>query len=342
MRYDTGLVACVLAAVAARSYDGFSGNVPAVFMIAHHNIPNRVPDMLPVSVVIPCYNRENYIRDSVESVLRQSMTGFEIIVVDDGSTDKSVDAIQSINSDKIKLIRLSKNMGISAARNAGISMAQGNLIAFLDSDDLMCEKRLEEQESLFRNDCRTTICGSYFDIIDDKGSLIGSTDCFHNTDRMLKFSATLGCPFHFSTIMVRSTSVGGEKQFFDESLEVGEDYEYMSKNILEGYGCIIKKRLTSCRAHINSKTNDVMNNNPNLHMEIFGRVSLNNMKKIGFNTDIYTSLILREKIFSVNKPNYDALSEVGKAVCQDIEAQFISTFTHWYNSHDVFEQQKAD
>lgn len=87
-----------------------------------------------ISVIIPLYNKESSIRRSIGSVLAQSFQNFEIIVVDDGSTDRSVEYLESIKDSRIRLIR-QKNQGVSVARNRGIKEAKGEFIALLDADD---------------------------------------------------------------------------------------------------------------------------------------------------------------------------------------------------------------
>lgn len=93
-----------------------------------------------ISVVIPCYNAATYVAEAISSVLSQEYENLQIIVVNDGSTDDSEQAIMEF-SDRIEYIT-QDNAGISAARNAGLAVARGSLIAFLDSDDLWCENSL--------------------------------------------------------------------------------------------------------------------------------------------------------------------------------------------------------
>lgn len=88
------------------------------------------------SVVIPLYNKEKYITNAINSILNQDFNDFEIIIVNDGSTDNSLEQIKSLLSDKVRLIEHNKNKGLSAARNTGIKNAKANYIAFLDADDL--------------------------------------------------------------------------------------------------------------------------------------------------------------------------------------------------------------
>jgi len=95
-----------------------------------------------ISVVIPLYNKEKYIKRAIESVLNQTFQNFEIIVVNDGSTDRSAEVVKNIKDPRIKLIN-QKNAGVSAARNRGIQEAKYEYIAFLDADDFWEENFLE-------------------------------------------------------------------------------------------------------------------------------------------------------------------------------------------------------
>jgi glycosyltransferase involved in cell wall biosynthesis len=104
-----------------------------------------------VSVIIPSWNTEAFIQGAINSVLNQSMPDFEIIVVDNGSKDKSIFKIQEINDSRIRLIQLSDNKGASFARNLGLSHARGRFIQYLDSDDLISPQKLEKQIAAIKN-----------------------------------------------------------------------------------------------------------------------------------------------------------------------------------------------
>lgn len=106
------------------------------------------------SVIIPLYNKSNYIEETLKSVINQTFTDFEILIINDGSTDDSAVRTQRINDSRIKLYE-QKNQGVSAARNLGIEKSNGTLIAFLDADDYWAPNHLQALSDLFTSfpDC---------------------------------------------------------------------------------------------------------------------------------------------------------------------------------------------
>lgn len=107
--------------------------------------------MHKVSVIIPCYNAQKYILEALHSVLQQTYENIEIIVVDDASTDNSVQRIESINSSKIQLIKLKENLGYANALKIAIQNAKGTYIARMDADDVIVPSRIEKQVKVLNN-----------------------------------------------------------------------------------------------------------------------------------------------------------------------------------------------
>jgi glycosyltransferase involved in cell wall biosynthesis len=95
-----------------------------------------------VTVFIPVYNRARYVGPAIESILGQSYTDFEILLVDDGSTDESVEVMRSYGEPRVRVVENKKNLGLPYTRNRGLELAQGEYIALLDSDDLSLPDRL--------------------------------------------------------------------------------------------------------------------------------------------------------------------------------------------------------
>jgi glycosyltransferase involved in cell wall biosynthesis len=132
-----------------------------------------------VSVVMPNLNKGNYIKNAIESVLSQTYQNYELIIVDNGSTDGSLNLIQKYAAKYKKILFVEENhRGPSAARNLGIERARGELIAFIDSDDIYHKDKLRQQVQLF-GDNRNFVCYTNGWIIDEFGA---STGEIYNTD----------------------------------------------------------------------------------------------------------------------------------------------------------------
>ena len=116
-----------------------------------------------ISIVIPLYNKEKQIGNTLNSVFNQTFQDFEIVIINDGSTDNSVDVVEQINDTRIRLIN-QENQGVSAARNCGIEEAVFNYIAFLDADDEWNPQYLETQVKLIENypECQVFACAYDF------------------------------------------------------------------------------------------------------------------------------------------------------------------------------------
>lgn len=124
-----------------------------------------------VSIIVPVYNTEKFIQDTIDCILNQTYKNFEVIFVDDMSTDRSIEIIkENIKKDKrIKLIQVKKKLNAANARNLGIKEAQGKYIAYLDSDDLWVNDKLEKQVKFMKkNNCAFSYTGYAFADINGK------------------------------------------------------------------------------------------------------------------------------------------------------------------------------
>lgn len=124
-----------------------------------------------VSIIMPCYNAERYIAQSIESVLAQTYDNWELLITDDASTDKSVEIISkySKNDERINVLVPDEHQGIARTRNMSISRARGRFVAFLDSDDIWYPEKLEKQiKFMLENDIAFTY--SSYEVIDAQGN----------------------------------------------------------------------------------------------------------------------------------------------------------------------------
>lgn len=146
---------------------------------------------IKVSVVIPSYNHSQFINKTINSVLQQTFDDFEIIVVDDCSTDNSVEKIDSIEDNRIKKFYLKENVGTVRALNFGLSKARGEYIATLGSDDIWEKDKLEKQVAVLESRKDVGACFAWANIIDEKDQLLQSCSTI-NCDLFIQKNRTQG------------------------------------------------------------------------------------------------------------------------------------------------------
>ena len=182
-----------------------------------------------VSVIIPTYNRRAYVQEAIDSVLAQTYTDYEIIVVDDGSTDGTGDALQERRGDRIRYV-WQENQGESVARNKGIEMAHGEFIALLDSDDLWAPEKLQKQVAYLDAHCETgaVICQGL--VIDEQGNLrhdwpvLGAN--MSDEDLTLEAMLTINTISSPSSMMMMRYAIAEAVGGFDPEIRYGEDWDF--------------------------------------------------------------------------------------------------------------------
>ena len=161
-----------------------------------------------VSVIMPCYNMERFIADTIRSVINQTFADWELLITDDASTDRTVAVIQSLaeNDDRIHLFTVDpQHTGIAAARNFCIKEAKGRFFAFLDADDLWHPDKLQRQLQ-FMQDNQIGFSYTAYDLVDESGKPLGKTiKAAGNLNYTAYLRNTIiGC----STVMVDTEKVG--------------------------------------------------------------------------------------------------------------------------------------
>ncbi|MFN8229736.1 MAG: glycosyltransferase [Bacteroidia bacterium] len=173
------------------------------------------------SIVIPTYNRENLITQTINSILNQTFTDFEIIVIDDGSKDKTEEVVKLINSDKIKYYKI-ENSGIGYARNKGINYAKGNYIGFLDSDDLYYNNHLQNAYNFIKSLNNDEIIHLNFNLGNREQTIY-----FKNKlPNKLPDDLFKNCSFHVNSLFIPNTIAKITQFNEDRNLMLSEDWEY--------------------------------------------------------------------------------------------------------------------
>jgi glycosyltransferase involved in cell wall biosynthesis len=176
-----------------------------------------------ISVIIPVYNSEKTIQETLKSVLNQTFSDFEVIVINDGSQDSTLEIISSIQDSRLKVFSY-PNSGISPSRNRGLSHASGEFIAFLDHDDLWTPDKLESQLRALQENPQAAVAYSWTDLIDESNQFRGEcarTNVTGNAHAKLlsaNFLHTASNPLIRKEALIK---VGG----FDESVFGPEDWD---------------------------------------------------------------------------------------------------------------------
>ncbi len=175
-----------------------------------------------ISVILPVFNGEKYIRESVESILCQTFKEFEFIIIDDGSTDKSVEIIKSFNDSRIKLLRNNENKGIIFSLNKGIDEAAGKYIARMDADDIAHPERLKIQFDFMERSPETGICGTF---VKRFGSILrrGLMKLPVSNDD-IKVNSLFFCSFVHPSVMFRKELMTKNDLKYSEDFKGVEDY----------------------------------------------------------------------------------------------------------------------
>lgn len=208
-----------------------------------------------VSVIIPSYNGALFLEEALESVLNQTHKNFEVIVVDDYSTDSSWDILteHARKDSRIKTFRNEENRGVSATRNRGIVESSAEYIAFLDCDDTMEPTRLEKQVAYLDGHPNVAIVGSWLIHMTADGKQI-----FSKKYRAMwcgKDSRVLFTPLVSQTTVLMRTEVFESVGVYDEQLRGGEDYDFWLRTLSKEL-CIanIQEPLSSYRMHGQQET----------------------------------------------------------------------------------------
>ena len=167
-----------------------------------------------ISVIMPLYNAERFVGESIGNILGQTVGDFELIVIDDASTDSSYDIASryAAQDARIVLMRNDANHGAAYTRNRGLETARGSFITFMDADDRCSPERFARQTAFFGQHPQIDLCGSYY-------TMFGPDDA-----REQKIQMLFGCPFAMSAVMMRSEAFRCSGVQFRDSM--AEDYQF--------------------------------------------------------------------------------------------------------------------
>lgn len=202
-----------------------------------------------ISVIIPVYNAASFLYESIESILNQTFSDFELIILNDKSTDGSLEIIKSFQSKDNRIIIIDKeqNVGPANLRNEGINAAKGTYIALMDADDIALPTRFEKQIAVLKNNPEIGVCGTWFTFFGSKKDKIIK----HNTNPdAIKVSFLHSCNIGNPTVMFKKEVLGDLK--FDNEYVPVEDYDLWSRLLAKTNFYNIPESLLNYRQHNNN------------------------------------------------------------------------------------------
>ncbi|HAX91285.1 MAG TPA: glycosyl transferase [Rhodospirillaceae bacterium] len=256
--------------------------------------------MMPdVSIIIATYNVENYIERAIQSALAQRDIEVEVIVVDDGSTDKTWDAVCALNDPRVKSMRLDRNSGPSAARNAGLDLATGEWIAILDGDDTMEPDRLarlvrraraEKADIVVDNlEVRREADGAVYPMFEpvrfaamkrlDLARFIQGNQCFLGGGEALGYLNPV-----FSTTFLRDHAL-----HYDPNIRIGEDYMLMAEALASCAVCVVE---AAAGYHYTARAGSISHR---LSLDDIGRIAAGDQKFLARHTLTSTAVKAQAK-----------------------------------------------
>lgn len=179
-----------------------------------------------ISVILPVYNAAQHLREAIDSVLSQTFTDFELIIINDGSTDRSDEIINSFSDSRIVRINHASNRGLIATLNEGLDLARGECIARMDADDLCLPDRFKEQLIWLETHSDTAVLGTFFYQFDGrKRRLI----VLPETQDEVRAEMVFRCPLAHPTVMMRASVIRSESYRYDTDFMHAEDFELWSR-----------------------------------------------------------------------------------------------------------------
>lgn len=180
-----------------------------------------------ITVLMSIHNAEQFVERAVGSVLNQSMGDFELLIIDDASTDRSMEIVRSLADERVRIVTNKQNLGLTVSLNLGLAASGSEYIARLDADDVAKTDRLQKQMEYMDSHPSTILVSSWRELIDEKGDVINTDAQKYTAEDMFYLLHLRNVIIHSSTMLRRLPVIaaGG----YDESFKKGQDFELWNR-----------------------------------------------------------------------------------------------------------------
>ncbi|MGL4739215.1 MAG: glycosyltransferase family 2 protein [Sarcina sp.] len=189
---------------------------------------------IKVSIVMSVFNGEKFLKEAIESILNQTFKNFEFLIINDGSTDQSLDILKSYSDERIKILDNSGNKGLIYSLNRGVKESQGEYIARMDADDISMPNRLEKQVEFLDENIDVNLVGSSIECIFEGIPLIKKLVKAIPDYEFIKVKAIFESTFYHPTVMFRKSIIEQYNLTYDERYKHAEDYGLWNNMMLRG------------------------------------------------------------------------------------------------------------
>lgn len=277
--------------------------------------------MPKISIIIPAYNVKLTIKSTIKSVRQQSFSDFELIVINDGSTDKTVEIVQGIKDARIKLFCY-KNGGLPIARNRGIKQAKGDYIAFLDADDLWTKDKLEKQLAILEANPEAGVAYSRTSYIDEQGNLLYDCDPVSFEGNVLGALLLTNFLHNGSNPLIRRQAIKTVGEF-DPTLKSSEDWDYYLRLAIHYPFCVVPEyQILYRQTSTNMSSNvELMKQTGSIVLERSYHNAPQNLQYLRSQSFSILHLYCAELYLHNSKVNPDDIQQVGSNLWQSIRLQ---------------------
>lgn len=265
-----------------------------------------------VSVIMPAFNSVKYIGEAVESILNQTYTDFELLIIDDCSSDGTLEEIKKYKDKRIRLLQNDENKGIAYTTNIGINNSMGKYIALMDDDDVAFPERIEQQVRYMEAHSEVDILGGRSVDIDEKGNVISEFAVPHYNPRYIKAMLLIQCvDFRNGTAMIRKDFLEQTGLKYKDNYLGMQDYRFYMEASKLGKISTISDFLLKWRLHGQNETVHQMKGNAQKRAEKYREIQRDSLNLSGFKLED-SEYNLLFKVYSETYTGCDSYKELEK------------------------------
>ncbi|OYU27327.1 MAG: hypothetical protein CFE41_11655 [Burkholderiales bacterium PBB2] len=257
-----------------------------------------------VSVVMPVFNGAAFLAQAIDSVLAQTFENFELLVIDDGSSDESAAIAEAYTDPRLKLLRNDGNKGLPLTRNRGVELARGEFVAFLDSDDIALPQRLERQLAYFKEHPALVGLGASVVNTDARGAVISGTMACPGSPAFCQAMLLFRTYFHTSTFMARRQALLAHP--FDLEIGLAEDYDVYLRMSKAGEVMNLTDVLVQYRVH----GHNITSTKRSALLAALNTISVRELRALGLEPDNSQLLLHRHLEMRQLPPSRELLSDL--------------------------------